>query len=251
MFDAGGLAADGYAIVPDLLEPGIIAAFEETMRVVGEAGLARKGIAQRAPDALADLLTAGPAFRKVLFPYLKNLRIVQEMAHRVTVRLEAQGFFESAGLVAPVAYHNLRADPPAETTYLLPMHQDFATACARAFRVWVPLRDANPQAGTLAVLPGSHAKGPIAHDESDPAHTRVPEEVCARFERVTIEVPKGTGVILDPLIVHSSVPATGDRVKYVLLVNIQDLTTLADPDDPFDPLPERLRVAERRDRARG
>ena len=248
--DYESLLRNGFARLESLLPKNLLDEFERVVSHLGETGLRRKGLKPSDGEALSDLLKIGGEYRKRLFLNLKNLRIVHQMGMMVSDRLEASGFLEWAKLDVPVAYPTLRADPPYESKYLLPFHQDYATQCRRAWRVWVPLRAANREAGTMLVLPGTHSLGFVEHDTSDPARPVVPESIVAEHESTLIDLSAGDGIIFNPLLIHASVPATMNRMKYVLLVQIQDLSTLADEDDLDDPLPARLAMTKRRDEIR-
>jgi uncharacterized membrane protein len=54
----------------------------------------------------------------------------------------------------------------------------------------------------------------------------------------------------NPLLLHTWVAGEGSRIKYVLLIQVQDLATLADPDDSLDPITQRLKMAAARDARR-
>ena len=250
MIDYARLERDGFLHLPNLVSPALLAEFEAVVDIVGRTGLARKRRAPSSREPFADLLQTGGDYRVRLFANLKNLRVVQEMGMAVSETLRTEGFLDWAGLEAPIVYPTLRADPPGEDKYLLPYHQDYATQCRRAWRLWIPLRDANARTGSMKVVPGTHRMGFIEHDTSDPAHPVVPASVLEGRDPVTIDLRGGDGILFNPLLVHASVPAEVERMKYVLLVQVQDLTTLADSEDPDDPLPARLETTRRRDLVR-
>ncbi|UTP40364.1 phytanoyl-CoA dioxygenase family protein [Phenylobacterium sp. LH3H17] len=248
-FDA--LLRDGFVVLGGVVPETMCARFEADLEIIGRAGLNQRGRSQGEPDAIADLLRLGGAYRQALFSNLKHLRVVQEMGHHVVSTLETAGVLDWLGYEALVAYPTIRADVPDEDTYLLPMHQDYATPCRRAFRVWATLRPASATSGSLLVVPGSHLGGLIAHDTSDPARPFVPDSAYDSSGTRLLELEAGDGILFDPLLVHGSVPAKNARMKYNLLVNLWDLTTLADPDDPEDPIAGRVRMRHVRDTVRG
>jgi hypothetical protein len=249
--DFEALSCDGFVVLRGIVPEALCARFEADLEVIGRAGLRRRGLPQRAEDAIADLLRVGGAYRQALFANFKHLRVVQDMGHEVVGTLDAGGVLDWLGYEALVAYPTVRADVPDEERYLLPMHQDYATPCRRAFRVWATLRPADAGRGSLLVVPGSHKGGLIAHDTSDPARPFVPESAYDRSRTRLLELDAGDGILFDPLLVHGSVAATNGRMKYNLLVNLWDLTTLADPDDPEDPVAGRVRMRQVRDAVRG
>ena len=248
--DFGALQKDGFIHLSVLIGSDLLDEFETTVAALGEACLEHKGMTKRSADALCDALKVGGDYRVRLFNNLKNLYVINRMCGRVALRLEEEGFFNWANLTAPLLYPSFRADLPGEDTYLLPMHQDHATQCRRAWRFWIPLRDANPDSGTMRIVPTSHRLGILKHDVSDPKLPYVPQSEYAELDTVTLEVPAGDGVLFDPLLVHGSVAAQAERIKYVLLIQVQDLATVADPDDPEDLLPARLAMTAERDQAR-
>ncbi len=251
MIDTDALVEQGFVHIPQMIPVPLLQAFEAQMQRLGAAGLSRRGIDSSAPDAMTDLLRSGGQFREMLFSNLKNLRVVQQMGQHCAERLDQEGFMAWAGLSVPVIYPSLRADVPDEAKYLLPMHQDYATQCARAWRLWIPLRPANRAGGTMCIVPGSHRGGIIDHDTTNPARPSVLPERFQGLPVMELDLAAGDGILFDPLMVHGSVPAQENRMKYVLLVQVQDLTTLSDPEDPTDPLAQRLAMAKARDRARG
>jgi hypothetical protein len=249
--DYESLYSDGYTILRGIVPPEMCTAFESDLDTLGVAGLQSRGRNPSLPDPIADLLGLGGLFRETLFTNLKYLRSVQNIGQHVVNQLDAAGFLNWLGYKTLVAYPTVRADVPGEEKYLLPMHQDYATPCRSAFRVWATLRPADEDQGSLVVVPGSHTGGLIIHDTSDPARPYVPEVAYDRSKARILELEAGDGILFDPLLVHGSVPARNGRMKYNLLVNLWDLTTLADPDDHENPLVQRLEMRRTRDKARG
>lgn len=249
-FDKDRLQEEGFIRLPGLIDAQMLQEFEQTMDQLGRSGLDRMGMEQSSNDAMADLLRKGGEFRVLLFTNLKHLWIVQKMGQHISRELDEAGFFDWAEFIAPIAYPTVRADVPFEAKYLLPMHQDIGTPCQKAWRVWVTLRDANAQTGTLRVAPGSHHQGYIEHDASDPKSPHVPETHYDVNTLETLDFKAGDAILFDPLLVHGSVGAKVDRMKYNLLMNLWDLTTVSDPEDPADPLSSRLNMRRERDKIR-
>ena len=248
--DFENLRRDGFLRIPNLVPTEQIAEFECTIDRLAANGLRRKGRERSANEPMADLLQTGGKHRVRLFTNLKYLKIVQEMGDTVRQRIEAFGFLDWSDIKVPAIWPILRADPPGETKYLLPFHQDYATQCLNAWRIWIPLRSANAARGTMKVVPGSHKLGFIEHDAADKARPTVPQELLGSGEPLVMDVEAGEGVIINPLLFHASVPATENVMKYVLMVQVHDMATIADEDDPNDILAPRLALAEARDVAR-
>ncbi|MEP1356266.1 MAG: phytanoyl-CoA dioxygenase family protein [Tateyamaria sp.] len=248
-FDA--LVKNGFQHIERLVPADLLDEFETQVQRLGTMGLERKGLTAPEKDPLAALLQTGGEYRVRLFANLRNLDVVHQMAQSVRQSLAEAGFLEWADLQVPLVYPTLRADPASETAFLLPFHQDYATQCSKAWRLWIPLRRACTKTGTMCVIKSSHKLGFIEHDTTDPARPTVPAECLDGLEKLEIDIPRGDGVLFNPLLVHASVLAQQDAMKYILLVQIQDATTLVDPNDPADPLSARLEMTAARDAVRG
>jgi ectoine hydroxylase-related dioxygenase (phytanoyl-CoA dioxygenase family) len=247
---AAELDARGFAVLKSLVSPGLIDELEEEIDQLARFHLARMGLKRRSNEAFSDLLLQGGKFRKSLFPQLKHLNSVTAIALSIKKKLDVLGFAASVGMRYPVVNWSIKADVPGEDKFLLPMHQDYKTPCHLAFRVWVPMRDANATNGTIRYLEGSHAAGYAHHDTTNPELPTIPENMYDAEQVKLLEIAAGDGFLFHPLLFHASVAASEDVVKFVVMVNVWDLATLADEEDRSDPIPARLALAAARDRAR-
>ena len=248
--DETDLRTRGFAIVPGALSSATIDELHATMGELDAALRARHGVPARHPEPLVDLLRRGGAYRTQMFSLLKNLHVVQRTSFELVERLRSGGLWTQMGMRVPLAWPTLRVDPPGEDSYLLPMHQDYgSTRCQTALRGWVPLTPASEDRGTMRVVVGSHALGPLAHDMSNPARPFVPPDRVADLPIETLACEAGTLVLFHPCLVHGSVAGRGQFMKIVLLLQLQDLATMVDPDDPDDPLRPWLDSAGARARA--
>lgn len=249
--DTDSLEARGYIVLRSAVEARLLAEFEATIDALARAQVARTEITPTAAEPLIDLLRIGGEYRKMLFGLLRNLYVLHKMTAAIGERLDAAGFFRWSLMAAPLYWPTLRADLPGEQTYLLDMHQDVkSTRCHTAWRMWVPLRPVDERRGTMKLVPESHALGPLPHDLTDPASYFVPERHYRGLPVETLSLPAGSAVLMNPLIVHGSVPSQSARMKYVLLIQIQDLATMVDPRDADEPLTQGLHLARLRDAAR-
>lgn len=248
---ADALQQQGCLCIRSGASKNLLADFHSEINDLASFHLDRLGVPRSTEDAMTDLLKSGGEFRRLLFPHLKNLSSVREIALSVMDRIRQSGVLPASCFERSSIHWLLKADVPGETKYLLPMHQDYNTPCHRAWRAWLPLRDASEENGTLRYVPASHDTGYIEHDASNPELPCVPE---TRYDSAAInllEIPAGDIFLFHPLLIHSSVAAAGDRMKYAVIVNFWDLESLADPDDPDDPITARLAMGRTRDQVRG
>jgi hypothetical protein len=242
--DVDELTARGYTRVPRLLDSDSLREFEGVVSAAARALARRRGIAESSHEPLIDLMKRGGQHRVRLFGMLKQLFVVQRMSVTIGDRLAAGGFLSWAGIEAPAIWPTLRVDLPDEGTYLLPMHQDYGSMhCHRAWRVWIALRDLDVHHGTMRMVPGSHTRGCLPHDTSDPNYPRVLPSLYEGQPIVELTVRAGDAILFNPLLLHESVPNRSERIKFVLLLQVQDASTLADPDDPKDALYDFARIA--------
>lgn len=245
--DFARLDRDGYVVLPGLVAAADLAEFERCIATAGERLASMRGVATDGKEPLAAVIKAAGKHRTLLFDHIKRLWVLERLSGEIGRWLEAQGLFGHSKIEVPILWPTLRADLPGETVYAFPLHQDYATTRSRtAWRLWIPLRDADDRRGTMKVAVGSHRKGPFRYVSENMSYPYVDEAELQRhgFETVSLDVPAGTGVLFDPRLVHGSVPNLSDRTKYVLLLHLQDLAAFADPANPDDPLRQFLDLTE-------
>lgn len=226
------LAEQGFTVLAGVIGEDDLHRFEDQIAALVAAQLAERGLQPRHSDPFIDLFAVGGAYTDRLYKLLERLLVLQRMNVRIADGFERAGFFDRLGLQVPIVWPDIRADIPSDATRLLPVHQDYRSMqCARAYRLWIPLRPSNEELGSMCVFPGTHRQGPVPHELSDP---RAPHIAPARYrecERVVFDLPAGDAVLLDPLLFHASVPNRSWRTKFTLMIQMQDLATMIDPDD--------------------
>lgn len=241
------LERDGFLILPALVRREELESFEGAVALAGTRLAAARNVAQQSGEAMADVLRAAGRHRSMLFDHVKRLLVLERLSADIGGALEDAGLFAHSGLEVPAVWPTLRADLPNESTYLLQLHQDFRTTRSRvAWRLWVPLRDANAFHGTMEIAPGSHRAGPYEYVTDGPNGPAIPRSELERrgLGTITLELEAGSGILFDPRLVHGSIPNRSDRTKWVLLIHAQDLAQFVDPDDATDPLAPFLELSE-------
>jgi hypothetical protein len=252
-FDWEQLERDGFVAMPNLVRQDELATFERDIALAGERLAIQRGVERRSDEPIADVLKAAGPRRSMLFDHIKRLFVLERLSVEIGVALEQAGLFRRSGIEAPIVWPTLRADLPGEFTYVVPLHQDYATTrCRTAWRLWIPLRAVDRHHGTMEVAPGSHRTGAfpyITEGVSQPQIER--RELDQRgLSTQILEMPAGGGVIFNPRLVHASVPNASQRTKWVLLLHIQDLAGFVNPNDPADPLYQFLELSDWRKAAR-
>ena len=250
--DFGQLERDGFLVLPGLVSPADLAEFELCIKIAGERLAEARGVPIDGGEPLAGVIKAAGKHRSALFDHVKRLWIVERLAGEIGRWLETAGLFAHSRIEVPVLWPTLKADLPGETEYSFPMHQDYATTRSRtAWRLWIPLRDANRERGTMRVAVGSHRKGPYRYVGLNTTYPHIAEDELARhgFELIALDVTAGTGVLFDPRMVHGSVPNRSAITKWVMLLHLQDLATFTDPSNPDDPMRQFLDLSDAKNAA--
>ena len=249
--DLETLQERGYVVLPDLVAPDLIDAFEAQIAAFVASQCARFGIAPRSADPFIEVFGRDRAYRKLVYRLMEELFVLQRMSLAVGQRLEDSGFLAWSGFKVPLIWPDIRADLPNDGSLLLRKHQDSAsTRCHRAWRLWIPLRPADELRGTIKLLPESHLRGWLPHDAGDLLYPQVGPEHLEGLEEEVLSLPAGHGVLLNPRVVHESVPNRSERTKFTLMVQVQDLASVSDPKDVEDPLTAYTAIFEARARAR-
>jgi ectoine hydroxylase-related dioxygenase (phytanoyl-CoA dioxygenase family) len=132
----------------------------------------------------------------------------------------------------PSIYQTLKGDLPDDDSYTLPFHQDYRlTRSHRAYRLWIPLRDVGRTKGSIELASGSH-KDRFDYVVEGTDYPYIPEKrIVGAYETESLTLAAGSAVLFNTLIVHRSVPNKSQRIKFVLILHIEDLTALLTPEE--------------------
>jgi hypothetical protein len=248
---AGEFERDGFVTLEDMVSAGDLAAFESEIGEISEHYAQSFGLSAGGDTGLIEAFRRGGNLRKVLYGMIQGLPSIRALTEVAIENLWSSGLLSARGIGLPSILTNLRVDLPNEERFLLPMHQDYAGMRSHnAVRLWLPLRAVDAEAGTMYVVRGSHAQGYLPHDLSDPASPSVKPSEFDSESRELVELGAGSGVFFDMFMLHQSVPNVSQRIKFVLVLTIQDLLKLADPDDPDDSTGRFFHIHDGRTKAR-
>lgn len=229
--DDGELNQRGFTLLPGLASDADLVEFERVIDALCDAQIEARGIARRHPDPFTDVMLADEAYRRYLFPKLRQLAVVQRIASEIGARLAESGFLDRHALRAPLIWPYFRADLPNESTYLLPFHQDIlSTQSAKAWRIWLPMRRVDRHHGSMELVAGSRRSGWFRHTGGETPEAQVEEANIPKERRVCVEAVGGTGVLFHPGVLHRSVQNRSDHVKFVILIQVQDAAELYGPE---------------------
>lgn len=235
--DTAELQERGFTRVRNLVSAEDLARFEADIQRFVDVQAPECGLPTDGTDPFLALFTQSQEYRLRVYPLFERLAVFQEMTTKIYARLQAAGFLRWSGFEVPLLWPEARADPPADRLLSLPMHQDFAaTQCAKAWRLWIALRRSDAHHGSMEVVPGSHKRGCLPHNLDDPLFPYVEAGEFGGGTPEVLEVDAGDGVIIDPFLVHASVKNRSDRMKFTLMVQVQDMASVIDPARGDDPL---------------
>jgi hypothetical protein len=247
---ASELERQGFSLIPALIPSALLQQFEREIEQLARACAQRCGVEHDGDVGIIESFRNGGPYRTILYQLIQGLPALRRIgayldSHALMSQLLAHHEF-----TLPAASQSMRVDIPDEADFLLPNHQDYASMRShRALRIWIPLRDANETAGTMAVFPGSHELGVLPHDAGDARYPAIAEEAFNADPHV-VTAKAGDGVVFNLLLAHTSVANHSERIKFTLTFTIQDLAQLADPDDPGDLVGRYFHLHRERTRAR-
>jgi hypothetical protein len=230
--DFKALDADGYTTVRGLVRLDEIHEFEATIERLVHSQLSSLNISPSHADPFIDIFQVGGQYTDRLYKLMERLFILQRIGVRLGGLLQSSGFYEWAKIEVPLVWPDIRADIPGDSDRLLPVHQDFkSTQCERAWRMWIPLRPSNAETGTMCLYTGTHKLGVVEHNTDTPRRPFVEEKYYRNAVPAVLDLPAGDAVIMNPLILHASVPNRSQRTKFTLMMQVQDLASMIHPDD--------------------
>ena len=131
---------------------------------------------------------------------------------------------------------------PDDDGYDYTWHQEstFYPWCPDIFSLWFPIdAPSSVEAGTMMVLPGSHADGVRPHDVYANARgfRQIETTEVAEEEGVAIEVPRGSAVAFDAHLVHRSLPNRSHRARLSGVLRVVNMGTQRAPRPLYKALP--------------
>ncbi|MDA1347936.1 MAG: phytanoyl-CoA dioxygenase family protein [Chloroflexi bacterium] len=141
-------------------------------------------------------------------------------------------------IIGPEIYSNpvqhVRMKPPEHLTPkdesgrvqlgATPWHQDLGVVTEAAddtdmLTVWIPVWDANEEAGCLQLVPWSHDEGLAFHCAGPNAATpglHIPDDQFRIEDAVAIPMKRGSALFMHRLTCHGSLPNKSDRIRWSL-----------------------------------
>ena len=143
-------------------------------------------------------------------------------------------------IIGPEIYSNptqhVRLKPPEALTPLnpetgavqlgaTPWHQDGGVVTADAddseiLTVWIPVWDADEEAGCMQLVPRSHIEGLCQHcpggTATSPSGLQIPEEFFRIEDATPMPMRRGSALFMHRLTCHASLPNRSDRVRWSL-----------------------------------
>jgi ectoine hydroxylase-related dioxygenase (phytanoyl-CoA dioxygenase family) len=209
---SGQLAQQGFAIIPAVLPP------ETVDKLVEEIDDALKARASHSDHAMRHLIEVVPAVRKV--------------AEEATIRALVKTVLGPSAFVV----RSIFFDKTPDANWKVAWHQDLTIAVRQkievaGFTAWsvkdgvahvqppvevleqmlalrLHLDDCGPANGPLQVIPGSHKSGRLNARQISEWRDRQPAEICS--------VSRGGALLMRPLLLHASSPATEPKHRRVL-----------------------------------
>jgi phytanoyl-CoA hydroxylase len=238
--------AQGYLVIDNLLTDADMAPCREAMTQKVDA---IAGELQRA-GRISDPLRARP-FKYRLAELFAGLSDEDFLKFGRSWRDRLPGYFilmsnskildAVQSLIGPEIFSNpvfnVRPKVPKVAAGAVPWHQDKSywpdANSNPVITVWIPLVDSTPENGCLHLIPGTHTRRVIAHDQETYSGTgflALPDTV-ARGEKV-LQLPMKTGsaVFFNDRLLHMSTPNNSDHVRWSVDLRYQ-------PTDQ-DPMPQ-------------
>ncbi len=143
-------------------------------------------------------------------------------------------------IIGPEIYSNptqhVRLKPPEALTPVnpetggvqlgaTPWHQDGGVVTEEAddtdiLTVWIPVWDADEEAGCLHLVPRSHAEGLFQHcpggTATSPSGLQIPDELFRIRDAIPVPMRRGSALFMHRLTCHGSLPNNSNRIRWSL-----------------------------------
>lgn len=225
---AAKMSADGYLYLPRLLDPDCVAQAREAIAAVLDSfGLLA------ADTAPADLAYVGgdPPERDVLVAAHRQINHLPAFARLAAQRSVARVMESLLG--EDIVTHTrkiCRVKYPHDPYDVVGPHQDFwyVKGAEETFTCWAPLTHVDADTGGLAVLPGSHKRGALAHARPETSRFHGVAGAADSDGWVWSPMRSGDVLIFHSLTVHAGLPNTSTRIRLSVDCRYQHAATPMD-----------------------
>ena len=245
------LQRTGFTLLRGAVHSSELAEFEDMVQRFAFEQAQKLSLAPTGVEPFIDVFSVGGSYTDRIYQLMERLFILHKITVRVGNELASSGFLKWARIDVPLIWPDIRADIPNDSVRVLPVHQDFgSTQSERAWRLWIALRPTSEILGSMVVYPGTHKSGAWPHNLDNPLMPYVEEKYYAGVEGVTFEIEAGDAVLMNPLVLHASVPNRSKRTKFTLMIQIQDYLSVIHPEDNGTQLASLQTIAKVRAKAR-
>lgn len=211
---------DGCLVVEDLVAAAEVAALQERAREYTHGGRPAEGLAiqveprvQRGEMAVEH---PGDSIRKIDYLVQNDDRFRGLGLHENIVGILAQ----VVGPDIKLFRNSLMLKPP-EVGSEKGWHQDspyWPIAPMELCSCWLPLDDATPENGCMAVLPGWHRRGPLPHVHVTDDYV-IEEEQVDHAQSVMCPMRAGSGLFFHSLLPHYTAPNRSPRWRRAVVLS--------------------------------
>lgn len=162
---------------------------------------------------IADYLNAHLDVQSTVYNEIRKPDWLKEFSQQPgLISAVAQLFDTEIGMFEKIPF---RIDAPMETAQFAVWHQDYFYVRGNidVVTAWVPMQKTVYLNGCLALMPGSHKRGPIDHDVTVLGKRHFPSNVFDSEIRFA-EVEKGDAVLFHSCLLHSSNMNLSNTVRY-------------------------------------
>lgn len=138
------------------------------------------------------------------------------------------------GVKSPISGPSgFRVDIHQESSHEFGWHQDYPCILGsqRQITLWIPLYEVKKEINTISILQNSHNEGLVTHvarGESGSLNLVIPDRVVAaltsKYEKIDLDLPFGSIVILSAFTVHRSTYVSPGQPRYTIINRVDDLS---------------------------
>jgi ectoine hydroxylase-related dioxygenase (phytanoyl-CoA dioxygenase family) len=202
------LQLNGYFLLPELFSSDELCTITESLeRLLRQKGIDSPWCSPQTANALANKQTQTEIYDEL-----------QKDNTRINVALRSKKFRQLSRALFdhPILYSKapFRIDAPLDLTEMTLWHQDYyyVKGNTQTLTIYMPLRDLDYLSGSLSLIPESHLLGPLDHNiswgkKSYPC-------VAPSLKHITLSMPRGSALIFNSLLLHSTNPNYSDGINF-------------------------------------
>ena len=247
MFNKKLFENEGYCNIENVISQASIDKFHICLGDLCDRLIISQKIKSNSEDKFISVFK-NHSYRKYIYILLQNFKIIKLITLEVDKKLKEIGVYNKLNISSPSINNGLFVSLPNEKQFNSPLHQDIYAHYSNKFiKIWAPLTKVDKINGSMEIYKKSHKLGFIEpHYSHKNDFPQIDQNLVEQFDPEILETTPGSIILFNPFCLHKSVPNKSKNTRFVLGIDIQDISSIPTSDDKNSDILKMAKISNQR-----